>query len=192
MYTNPNYPVKKFTFCPACGLKSFVPYNGKALRCNQCGILLYFNSSAAVAAIISNEEGEVLFTVRKSNPAAGMLDLPGGFVDPGETVEEALVREIQEELNLEVCSMNYLNSFANSYHYNEVLYPTCDLVFYCTVKTFNGIKASDDVQAFLFRDPRNVDLQEIGLVSIRAAIQCYIELISDELKTETNDFMPLK
>lgn len=178
MYSDSLYPVNKFTFCPACGSESFVPFKEKALQCIECGLLLYFNSSAAVAAIITNAEGEVLFTIRKDNPAAGLLDLPGGFVDPGESSEEALAREIHEELNLEVCGIKYLRSFANSYCYKEVLYPTSDLVFCCTVKSFNGIKASDDVLEYVFRDPRRVEPQEIGLISIRAAIQSYIKLIS--------------
>ncbi|HAQ64457.1 MAG TPA: DNA mismatch repair protein MutT [Bacteroidales bacterium] len=177
MLTDQHFPVNRFAFCPACGAESFVQYDQKALLCRHCNLLLYFNSSAAVAAIITNAEGEVLFTIRRRNPAVGLLDLPGGFVDPGETAEEALVREIQEELGLEVIGCNYLRSFANTYHYREVLYHTTDLVFCCTVKSFEGIKADDDVSGYVFRDPKGIDPHEIGLASIQAAIRSYIDLI---------------
>ncbi|MFZ2411920.1 MAG: NUDIX domain-containing protein, partial [Candidatus Methanoperedens sp.] len=71
------------------------------------------NAGAAVIAIIRNRKREVLFTIRKHAPFAGMLDFPGGFVDYEENAEEALSREIKEELNLELYDIGYLLSIPN-------------------------------------------------------------------------------
>jgi len=126
--------------------------------------------TAAVAAIIRNDKNEVLFTIRKHDPAKGMLDLPGGFVDLGETAEEAIVREINEELNLKINKMEFVGSFTNKYVYEQIEYQTLDLVFNCSADTFKNMQAADDVSGYIFRNPSFVDPSEIGLESIREII----------------------
>jgi mutator protein MutT len=127
--------------------------------------------NAAVAAIIRNEKDEILFTVRKHSPAAGMLDLPGGFVDLGETAENALVREIEEELNLKIDKLKFAGTFTNKYVYSGIEYQTLDLVFNCSVESFENIQVADDVSGYVFRNPATVGKEEIGLDSIREIIE---------------------
>lgn len=55
-----------------------------------------------VDAVISDDHGRVLVMERGTAPFSGTWVLPGGLVDPGETVEEACIREVREELGLEV------------------------------------------------------------------------------------------
>ena len=90
----------KFRYCPVCGSKHFVEQNEKSKRCESCGFEYFLNPSSAVAAFILNEQGELLVTRRKFEPGRGTLDLPGGFCDIGETIGEALIREVREETNL--------------------------------------------------------------------------------------------
>lgn len=59
----------------------------------------YENPSLTVDGILSSDEG-ILLIKRKSEPYAGYYALPGGFVNMGERVEEAVLREIQEETGL--------------------------------------------------------------------------------------------
>ncbi len=164
-------PLEIFRYCPKCGEPGFAGDSEKSLKCSKCGFRYYINMSAAVAAIIRNDKGEVLFTVRKHDPASGMLDLPGGFADLGETAEEAVKREIFEELNLEVSGMDYFGSFTNKYVFAELEYQTLDLVFICTVKSFSTLQVADDVSGYVFRDPGKVRPEEIGLASIRNIIR---------------------
>ena len=97
---NDTHPSNVLKFCPFCGSKNFIWDNKKSHNCLDCGKRLYTNEVGAVIALIENEKGECLFTTRKFDPAKGKLDLPGGFIDLGETAEQAVVREIKEELNL--------------------------------------------------------------------------------------------
>ncbi len=55
-----------------------------------------------VDAVIADERGHVLLMERGTEPFRGAWVLPGGLVDPGETVEEACIREVREEVGLEV------------------------------------------------------------------------------------------
>lgn len=127
--------------------------------------------SAAVAAIIRNEKNEILFTVRKHEPAIGMLDLPGGFVDLGETAEQAIQREVFEELNLNICEFKFWGTFINKYLYGGIEYQTLDLVFDCKVESFQSLRAADDVSGYVFRDPKIIQAKEIGLQSIKDIVK---------------------
>ncbi len=171
-----NYsPLNVFRYCPKCGCDTFAPDTEKSLKCSGCDFRYFINMSAAVAAVIRNEKRELLFTIRKNEPAAGMLDLPGGFVDMGETAENAIRREILEELNLTLTRIDFLATFTNTYIYGEVEYQTLDLVFECEAESLLEMKAADDVSEFVFRNPCEVDPGEIGLESIREIIRTIAE-----------------
>lgn len=164
-------PLTVFKFCPGCGSDQFNIDTEKSLTCAACGFTFFINMNAAVAAVIRDESGKILFTERKHEPAAGLLDLPGGFVDLGETAEDALKREIIEELNLEIISSTYLRTFINKYIYKHVEYQTLDLVFECKVKSFEGIEANDDVSNFKFLFPYQIGESEVGLSSIKSIVE---------------------
>jgi len=160
-------PLLVFRYCPGCGSSDFAPDTEKSLWCKRCGFRYFINMSASVAAIIRNDRNEVLFTIRKHEPAAGMLDLPGGFVDPGETAENAIIREVYEELNLNINKIEFAATFTNKYIYEKIEYETLDLVFNCEVQSFQDMRVDDDVSGYVFRDSTSVQQDEIGLESIR-------------------------
>jgi len=168
---NHYHPHVVFKFCPSCGAQSLYVHNSKAQKCSACGFEFYTNSAAAVAAIITNSAGQILLTKRAFEPGKGMLDLPGGFVDPLESAEHALYREIKEELNLTLVSHRYYKSFPNEYVYGGVLYFTTDLVFICTVQSLNTIRVADDVSDYQFSDISDTIIERIGLPSIKKIVQ---------------------
>ena len=159
-------PQKVLKFCPRCGGVHFEPYGEKANKCRDCGFVFFFNAAAAVAVILRNE-GKVLLTKRAFHPGKGTLDLPGGFVDPLESAEHAVDREIEEELNLKITEKKYCGSFPNTYVYGGVLYYTCDLVFECSVASFEHITATDDVSGFEFHHITEEVIALVGAESIK-------------------------
>ena len=80
-------------------------------------------------------ENQFLFLRRARDPGAGKLDMPGGFVDFGETAEEALRRELREELMIESVELTYFTSAPNHYLYLNVPYQTLDFYFAATIFT---------------------------------------------------------
>lgn len=168
------HPLDKFAYCPVCGSRRFDVATVKSKRCADCGFELFMNPSASVAVFIRNGEGELLFVVRGCEPAKGTLDLPGGFTDIGETVEEAVRREVMEETGLQVASMHYLFSLPNKYLYSGLLIPTMDLFFECRVDDLSGLRANDDAAACRWLKPSEVKACEIGLDSIRRGTMRYV------------------
>ena len=118
-----------FNFCPNCGGKNIQNVNMRKWKCDDCGFTLYNNVAAAVGLVIQNKNGKVLFEKRAKEPRKGFLALPGGFVDPNETAEEACFRECKEEIGVEPLSLKYIATFPNTYEYKNVLYKTCDIFF---------------------------------------------------------------
>jgi NAD+ diphosphatase len=168
-------PAKVLNYCPRCGSSGFKAESFKSFLCESCNFHFYINSAAAVAALIENEKGELLLTVRGEEPKKGMLDLPGGFVDPNERAEDALKREIMEELNLEIDSFQYLTSYPNEYVFSGYSVYTTDLGFVCKISDFSGILYRDDITGFLFVKPEELDYDRICSASICQIIKVYIE-----------------
>ena len=157
-----------FKFCPNCASKNFTYYNNFKFYCNDCDFVLYHNIAAAVAVIFTFED-KILFTVRNVNPDKGKLDLPGGFIDPNETAEEAVCREIKEELGLTITSDNlsYVTTFPNNYIYNR----TMDIFYECALASDEvSISAKDEINELVWIKRSEIDVNKIGFVSIRKVI----------------------
>ena len=163
-----------FQICPHCGAHELKPDSAKSVACTTCGFVYFFNPAAAVAAIIVNTKNELLVTVRASDPGKGRWDLPGGFVDPGESAEQALRREVKEELNLEAQSMIYFCSVPNEYVYKQVTYTTVDLAFICQTRDFSGLQTMDDIEDVMFISADDVDFEQFAFDSIRTIVSQYL------------------
>ena len=144
------HPLQSFRYCPVCGSEHFIENNFKSKRCESCGFVYYFNSSAATAIFITNRVGELLVVRRANEPAKGTFDLPGGFVDLYETAEEAIMREVKEETGLQISNPDYLFSLPNIYRYSGFDVHTVDLFYQYSVETFSGVQAGDDAESLLF------------------------------------------
>lgn len=165
---------KLFGTCPKCGARALRPSGQYSYYCPECDFTFYMNTAAAVAGLILDPDGRLLMAVRARDPQKGTLDLPGGFIDPGETAEAALAREIKEELNLDVVRTEYFFSAPNRYLYKGVLYPTLDLAFLCYVDDFAPIRPMDDIADVLRLRPEELDLARIGFDSTRKIISKYL------------------
>lgn len=164
-----NHPLDQFKHCPKCG-GEFVVNNFKSKKCKECGFVYYFNPSSATVAIILNDRNELLVSVRAKEPAKGTFDLPGGFVDMGETAEEGVIREVEEETSLKVVSLKYLFSRPNLYVYSGFEVHTLDMFFLCKVNDCSGFTAADDVASLRFVPLNEIDVEKFGLKSIREGL----------------------
>lgn len=123
----------------------------------------------------------MLFERRAKDPGKGLLCLPGGFMDPDETAEQAAHREFLEETGVEVEKVEYLCSFPNTYEYKTVVYKTSDIYFVGRLPEGFELKAQEsEVTGFVWR--RVVDhsdfeslSQEIAFDSARNVVRLVVE-----------------
>ena len=173
-----SHPLKVLKYCPKCGSGEFNPSGERSLKCGNCKFHYFINSAAAVAALIADKTGRLMLVTRGVEPAYGKLDLPGGFIDPLESAEEAVKRELEEELGLNVLEMNYLFSAPNEYIFSSFKVFTLDLAFKVRVESLENLKAMDDILAYHFYSEEELDYDEIPAPSIKSFVKHYFDQIN--------------
>ena len=171
LFPMPTHPLSSFSYCPRCGQKGLEHVHGRAIHCPSCDLTYFHNVASAVACFVLDEAGRLLTVRRARDPEKGTLDLPGGFVDPEETVENAVRRELREETGLEATEVRLLFSIPNVYPYSGVDVYTADLFYLTRVKSFDGATAMDDAGELVIVDPADLRPEAFGLRSIRAGVE---------------------
>jgi NAD+ diphosphatase len=170
------HPSHLFSYCPRCGQKEFC-FDSKKFTCNHCHLDFYINAATAVAAILVGPDGRIVLAKRKFEPRAGFYDLPGGFADTMERVEDAVKREVFEELGVTVSEMSFLASFPNEYVFKGVSYYTADLAFVCPLPDLSALTPADDVAEALIIHPGEIDFNTISFPSIVNILKSYISAL---------------
>lgn len=168
---------KALNNCPNCrGL--MLDFDGiKQYKCKHCGWEFYQNTAAAVAAILEFE-GKIIAVRRNREPGIGMLDFPGGFVDPDETLEEAVIREIREELAIEISQLRYLVSSPNRYVYKNIEYTTCDCIFTGILKSTHIKPETAEISEILFLDPWEINPEDFAFESMKKGLSAFLKKLS--------------
>jgi NAD+ diphosphatase len=97
-------------FCGQCGTPTADKTSERAKVCTQCGLVDYPRMSPAI--IVAVKKGEQLLLARASRFPDGLYSVIAGFVEPGESLEECLQREVREETGIEVNHIRYFGSQA--------------------------------------------------------------------------------
>jgi 8-oxo-dGTP pyrophosphatase MutT (NUDIX family) len=191
-----------FKYCPDCASPKITFRDNKLFRCPDCGFVYYHNIAAATGCVIripdadANTAGggeRLVFLVRGKEPAAGKLDLPGGFVDLQEGALEGLYRELKEEIgwappvpmNLDVNQLNIslagiftlFASFPNAYPYKGIMYNTCDMFFHVSAP---GLNEQDlrlekaEVAGVRFLRPNEINFDDFAFDSTKRAVKAYL------------------
>lgn len=96
-------------YCGRCATPTEPAPGERARRCPECGLLAFPRLAPAVIVLIERDDGAALLA-RGRNFAVPMYSCLAGFVEPGETLEEAVVREVNEEVGVDVGSVQYVAS----------------------------------------------------------------------------------
>jgi 8-oxo-dGTP diphosphatase len=92
-----------YVYCPRCAGPMVEQQVEGRIRpvCSECGLVIYRNPKVA-AGVIPVHDGKIVLVRRAMNPSKGLWVFPGGYVDAGESVEDAARREVWEETGLTV------------------------------------------------------------------------------------------
>ncbi len=159
-------------FCPRCGCGDFPTHGQHARRCASCGYIRYFNPIVAVGVIGRDAAGRVLLIRRAKEPGKDKLGVPGGFIDAGETAEQAAAREFHEELGIACGALQYVCSSPNDYLFQGHRQPVVDLFFTTRVETMPTAFCINEVSSLELVAPADILWHDIAFPSIRQALHC--------------------
>ncbi|MDA1316986.1 MAG: NUDIX domain-containing protein [bacterium] len=163
-----------FKYCPKCAAP-LLKQTPILLICSACDLHFYINPRATNAIILQNSKNQLLLTKRKFDPHAGKYDLPGGFIDINESVEESVIRELKEELNIDMNKddIEYLGSCTDTYEFKGVGYYTVGMIYKALVKDDIIITPSDDVESTLWVNMNDIPYDDIAFEGVKIFMKSY-------------------
>lgn len=167
-------PKKFYKHCPKCANR-LKPSESNLLVCQKCQFHFYINPIPTNAVIIENENGEVLLVKRKFDPKKGFWDFPGGFIHPDEEIEASTIREIKEELDVEIEIKKLIGIYPDKYLYAGINESTLNILF--SAKIISGkLKADDDISGFKFFKKQDLLKQRLAFDWMKQGIKDYLKL----------------
>ena len=163
-------------FCSNCGKKNkFGERDGnKRYFCNACGVIHYENPKPT-STLICPKRQKILLVKRAFSPRKGHWCLPGGFIEKGETPEQAAKRELLEETNLIGSATKTLGTCS---HLNTIFGDILLIGIIVKIKDWSKMKAGDDAsEAELFSIKH---LPKLAFPCHKKIVQMYTETKYDK------------
>lgn len=162
----------EYRYCPTCaGLlqaRLLKPGEPERLVCTKCGQVLYLDPKVAVGTIIRTDDDRLVLVRRAIEPGYGLWVFPGGYVDRGEEVTAAAIREAREEAGLDVALEGLINIY--SYASRSLI------VIVYAARVVGGELCTDDecLEARLFT-PDEVPWDQLAFHSTNQALREYLQ-----------------
>ena len=176
--THPHDHGAAFRFCPVCGggleLRLLKAGEPERLVCTACGFVFYLDPKLAVGTIIHDDNGRVVLVKRAIEPGYGKWVFPGGYVDRGEEVQAAAIREAREEVGLDV----RIDRLINIYSYAG---RTPVIVVYAATMTGGCLACDDEGLEARFFTPDTIPWDELAFRSTHEALREYLGQPADAI-----------
>jgi ADP-ribose pyrophosphatase YjhB (NUDIX family) len=171
VYTGSVDDAALYRFCPRCGsalerrlLKSSEP---ERLVCTGCGFVFYIDPKIAVGTIIRSRSGRLVLVRRAIEPGYGKWVFPGGYVDRGEALPDAAIREAREECGLDV----RLQGLVNIYSYQG---RTPVIVVYAATAIGGELCVDEECLESAEFDDRTIPWNELAFRSTAEGLRDYL------------------
>ena len=128
-----------FKFCPRCKKKIFQHRN--KFFCEKCDFVFWVNPAPSSGAVIIKNQ-KILLAKRAGKPKKGYWDIPGGYLNPGESPKRALRREIKEELGVKIKIGGLIGFFPDVYGPQNL--PNLNIFYFAEI-TDGKIKPATDI-----------------------------------------------
>ena len=169
-------PRKQVKFCGYCGaaIANREIQGRSRLFCPSCKEIWYENPIPAATALVLNEQQQILLGKRKTDPQKGYWCLPGGFIEQGETMAEAALRELKEETGLVGTVLSLVDCF-----YQESRFYGSLIIFGYRVSIQGGnLRADDDLEEVRFFDLDN--FPPLAFESHRKLVAEFKKIVEDD------------
>ena len=162
----------EYVFCPRCGgslerrlLKASEP---ERPVCARCGFIVYLDPKVAVGTIIRTAGDRLVLVRRAIEPGYGKWVFPGGYVDRGEPLPAAAIREAREECGLDV----RLDGLVNIYSYAGRV-PV--IVVYAATAIGGTLSIDDECLETAEFEPSAIPWNDLAFRSTHDGLQDYLK-----------------
>jgi 8-oxo-dGTP diphosphatase len=164
--------MKKLIYCSTCNTKNnFSTIEGELrYHCPNCKTIHYQNPKPT-ATLICIKKNEILLVKRAFAPAKGEWSLPGGFIELGETPEDAAKRELKEETNL---NGEVVKLLGHCSHFNSIFGDILLIGMEIEIKNWDNLIPGDDADEAGFFNIKNCP---------KLAFECHQKIFNMYLKT---------
>ena len=164
--------MKNLKYCSSCGkLNNYGLKEGlNRYFCIKCNIIHYENPKPT-ATLICPRGDDILLVKRAFEPAIGEWSLPGGFMELNETLEQAAIRELKEETNLDG---NVVKLLGNCSHLNSIFGDILLLGIEMKIDNWSNLKVGDDASEAAFYNFNNHP---------PLAFECHIKILNMYIDT---------
>ena len=171
-----------FRFCPVCGtaLEPRVLRTGEPMRlvCTSptCGFVFYLDPKLAVGTIIRMPDDRIVLARRAIEPGHGLWVFPGGYVDRGEEVRTAALREAREEAGIDI----RIDGLVGIYSYPGT---TAVIIVYRAVWTSGELVIDDESSEIRAFAPADLPWDALAFSSTKDALRDYLQARADDRPT---------
>lgn len=161
----------EFRYCPVCGGKlssrSLKPEEPDRLVCGKCDFVFYLDPKVVACSIVEMD-GRIVLLKRAIDPQKGKWVLPGGYVDRGEEVGAAAVREMEEECGLRIRIKELLGIYS---------YPgrIAVVIVYVTEPSGGELIVGDETAEVGLYHPESIPWNELAFQSTIDALKDYLK-----------------
>jgi 8-oxo-dGTP diphosphatase len=161
----------EYHFCPRCGgdleLRTIKDGEPPRLVCARCGFIFYLDPKVAVGTIIADERDHIVLVKRAIEPGYGKWVFPGGYVDRGEEVKVAAIREAREEAGLDVQLDRLINVYSYPGRAPVIIVYAATMVGGCLGCDDEGLEAR-------FFAPEEIPWDDLAFRSTHEALREYL------------------
>ncbi len=164
-------------YCRRCG-KGLTKHAGTLYICKN-NHKVYTNPATCAGIFLVDANKCVVLAIRGIEPHKGMLDSIGGFLDPEETLEEGMYRELHEEVGLnkdQIGELQYLTSAVGHYAYSNESLPILSVFYWATLPQGLALKAQDDIAGLRIIKIADVVIDELHDDDVRNGIRALKQL----------------
>ncbi len=143
--------------------------------------MIFANPVPSAGLFLVNENDELLIAIRDIDPGKGRYNVPGGFLDVGETIEQGLAREVREELGLPAESYTppqFLCSGTDEYEFDNEARIVLGSLFWARLDSQYTPSAQEETAAILFVPLQDVDPDSFFFPDVQAGTRKLKELWS--------------
>ena len=184
MDAHPHDESAPYRFCPRCGgvlePRRLKPTEPERPVCPRCGFVFYLDPKVAVGTIIETLEHRIVLVRRAIEPGYGKWVFPGGYVDRGETLTGAAIREAREECGLDV----RIDALVNVYSYRG---RTPIIIVYAATPLGGTLCADDECLETAEFEAGTIPWDELAFRSTHEGLRDYLDGLRHPLAPRVKD-----